>query len=376
MAKPNRQIGSLLLAAFLTAGSALGASGQQQFGSGWNTDFSNHTVPLDEIVSGGPPKDGIPPIDNPKFESVDKADRWLGDRHPVVLVDIDGVAKAYPLGILMMHEIVNDVVGETPVTVTYCPLCNTALTFDRRFKEMLLDFGTTGNLRFSDLVMYDRQTETWWQQAVGEGIVGEFAGERLTFVASQLVNWETFRETYPDGQVLSRDTGFPDRERWYGNNPYEDYDSQRSPIAQFFRTKRDKRLPAMERVVALESGNDAYAYAFSKLADERVVNDKIDGRAIVVFWAPGTASAVDSRSIDNGTDVGSTGVFDRRLDGRVLDFKAKGDGRFEDERTGSTWDILGRAIQGPLKGRQIQALVHGNHFWFAWGAFRPDTKIR
>ena len=122
MAKPHGHIISLLLAASLTTGTALGAYGQQQFGNGWKTDFSNHTVPLDEIVSGGPPKDGIPPIDDPKFESVRKADKWLGDRHPVVVVDMDGVAKAYPLGILMMHEIVNDVVGETPVTVTYCLL--------------------------------------------------------------------------------------------------------------------------------------------------------------------------------------------------------------------------------------------------------------
>jgi hypothetical protein len=376
MAKPHGNISTVLWTTFLIAGAALGASAQEQFGKGWKTDFSKHTVPLDEIVSGGPPKDGIPPIDEPKFESVDKADRWLGDRHPVIVVDIDGIAKAYPLGILMMHEIVNDVVGETPVTVTYCPLCNTALTFDRRFNGMLLDFGTTGNLRFSDLVMYDRQTETWWQQAVGEGIVGEFAGARLTFVASPLVSWATFKETHPGGQVLSRDTGFPDRRRWYGNNPYEDYDSQRSPIAQFFRTKRDNRLPAMERVVALESDDEAYAYAFSKLAEDRVVNDEIGGRPVAVFWSPGTASAVDSRSIDDGADVGSTGVFDRRLDGRELDFEADGDGHFKDRQTGSTWDILGNAVDGPLKGKHLQAVVHGNHFWFAWGAFRPDTKIR
>ena len=162
--------------------------------SGWKTDFSKRTVPLDEIVSGGPPKDGIPAIDNPKFVAVGQADRWLEDREPVVLVALGGVAKAYPLRILIQHEIVNDVVGRVPVSITYCPLCNTAISFDRRFDGMLLDFGTTGNLRHSDLIMYDRQTETWWQQATGEGIVGEFAGRKLTFLSSPLVSWKTFKQ--------------------------------------------------------------------------------------------------------------------------------------------------------------------------------------
>ena len=141
------------------------ASACAQDADTWSTDFSKRTVPMEELMAGGPSKDGIPAIDHPKFETVTQADRWLGKRKPVAVVEINGKAKAYPLQILIWHEIVNDVVGETPVVVTFCPLCNTTLAFDRRFDGRVLDFGTTGYLRHSDLVMYDRQTETWWQQS-------------------------------------------------------------------------------------------------------------------------------------------------------------------------------------------------------------------
>lgn len=134
----------------------------------WRTDFTKHTVPMEEIVSGGPPKDGIPAIDDPDFVSIRDAGRWLDGREPVIVVENAGDARAYPYQILIYHEIVNDVVGGRPLSVTYCPLCNTALVFERRHGERLLDFGTTGRLRHSDMVMYDRQTESWWQQATGE----------------------------------------------------------------------------------------------------------------------------------------------------------------------------------------------------------------
>ncbi len=338
----------------------------------FKTDFSKHTVPLEEIVSGGPPKDGIRSIDRPTFVTVRDANRWLDDREPVVMVSKDGVTKAYPLQIMIQHEIVNDVVGQTPVTVTYCPLCNTAISFDRRFDGKLLDFGTTGRLRHSDLVMYDRQTETWWQQAVGEGIVGEYAGEKLTFISSPLVSWKTFKENFPDGQVLSRDTGLG---RNYGRNPYEYYDRRDGPLRRFFSGRPDRRLPAMERVAAVEIDGESAAFSFAALREKRVIAEQVGRTPVVAFWAPGTASAVDNSRIAKGRDVGSSGVFDRRLDGRTLRFNADGDGKFRDRETGSTWNILGRAIAGPLTGKQLTEIIHGNHFWFAWGAFKPETRI-
>ncbi len=360
----------LVTAAVVTAvpASVLGQSGGE-----WKTDFSKHTVPLDEIVSGGPPKDGIPAIDHPMFVAVPEADRWLDGREPVVVVSIAGETKAYPLQILIWHEIVNDVVGSIPVAVTYCPLCNTALAFDRRLDGRVLDFGTTGRLRYSDLVMYDRQTETWWQQATGEGIVGVHAGRELTFIPAPLVSWETFTETYPDGRVLSRETGY---ERAYGRNPYIGYDDRDgSPWKRLFRSSTDGRLRAMERVVSVTLAGRDVAYAFSALERERVVNDAIAGRSIVVFWIPGTASAVDAARIAEGRDVGSTAVFSREVGARTLTFEPAGDDRFRDRDTGSLWSLFGRAVEGPQAGTVLEAVPHGNHFWFAWGVFKPGTRV-
>ena len=344
-----------------------------QYGDDWDTDFTKHSVPLEEIVSGGPPKDGIPAIDQPRFESVREADRWLGDREPVVVIALEGDARAYPLQILIWHEIVNDVVGGVPVTITYCPLCNTALAFDRRFDGQVLDFGTTGRLRHSDLVMYDRQTETWWQQATGEGIVGLYAGEQLVFISAPLVSWETFKQEHAQGEVLSRETG---HNRPYGENPYQRYDDPGgSPWKRFFQPVPDDRLPAMERVVAITLGGETRAYPFTALEEKRVVNDEVDETPLAVFWAPGMASSVDSRRIAEGRDVGASGVFSRRVGSRTLTFESAGDGLFRDEQTGSTWNILGRAVRGELEGAELDPISYGNHFWFAWAVFKPETKI-
>ena len=342
----------------------------------WATDFTRHTVPLDEIVSGGPPKDGIPAIDDPRFESVEAADRWLSDRDPVAVVEREGEVKAYPLGILIRHEIVNDRVGDTPVSVTYCPLCNTTLAFDRRFDGRVLDFGTTGRLRHSDLIMYDRQTETWWQQATGEGIVGRYAGEELTFVPAPVLSWEAVTESYPGARVLSRDTGFPPRfTESYGSNPYVGYDRRRGPIESFFRGEVDDVLPRMERIVALGDDEASLAVPFRELRETRVAHVEVGDEEPVVFWAPGTASAVDASRIAESRDVGSTAVYRREVDGRRLTFEPAGDGRFTDRQTGSTWTLAGRAVEGPLEGRQLEPVAHGNHFWFAWAAFRPGTRV-
>ncbi|HEV8176266.1 MAG TPA: DUF3179 domain-containing protein, partial [Gemmatimonadales bacterium] len=327
------------------------AAAQQQ--AGWRTDFSKHTVPLDEIASGGPPKDGIPAIDRPKFIRVAEVDEWLSPREPVVLVVEGNEAKAYPLQILIWHEIVNDVVGGRPVAVTYCPLCNTALAFDRRLNGTLLDFGTTGRLRHSDLVMYDRQTESWWQQATGEAIAGRLAGRNLEFLSAPLVSWKTFKTNHPDGLVLSRETGF---DRPYGENPYARYDDPKgSPIPSFFRGRPDPRLPAMERVTAVSLGGEDVAYAFRALTERPALNDVVGGVPVAVFWMPGTASALDDSQVARGRDVGSTGVFDRRLNGRVLQFEPSGEGRFRDRVTGSEFDLLGRATSGPLEGKTLTA---------------------
>ena len=243
----------------------------------WKTDFSKHTVPFEEFASGGPPKDGIRSVDHPSFVTIREADEWLADRDPVALVSLNGEARAYPLSILIWHEIVNDEIAGRPVSVTYCPLCNTTIAFDREFRGRILDFGTTGRLRHSDLVMYDRQTETWWQQATGEGLVGEHAGEQLTFLPVTVLSWRDVKAQRPSARVLSRDTGFsPTFAQRYGTSPYEGYDRGNGPWRQFFRFGRDDgRLPAMERIVALEHADEHLAVPFSVLADERVANVRV-----------------------------------------------------------------------------------------------------
>jgi hypothetical protein len=358
--------------------------------AGWKTDFSRHTIALSEIASGGPGKDGIPPLDRPAFVSTGQAGRWLRPAEPVIALEINGAARAYPLQMLIWHEIVNDTLAGVPVTVTFCPLCNTAIVFDRRLDSVTYDFGTTGNLRHSDLVMWDRQTESWWQQVTGEAIVGTLAGKRLTMLPASIVAWKDFAATWPAGEVLSQDTGF---RRSYGSNPYVGYDDVTKPPF-LFRGPTDGRLPPMERVLTVEvadGGGPAYvAYPFSALTKQRVANDTVAGQPLVAFWAPGTASALDAGQIASSRDVGAAAAFDPRppaTSGAAPAAGVTGESRltfrvdpanperFVDAQTGSTWDVTGSALSGPLQGTRLTPLVHGNHFWFAWAAFRPETRI-
>jgi len=331
------------------------------------TNFCKHNVDLSEIFTGNPVPDAIPAIDNPVFESVDDADTWLGNDWPVMFFEFDGDVRAYPLAILIWHEIVNDVVAEEPVTITFCPLCNATIAFRRTLDDgLVLDFGTSGNLRNSDLVMYDRQTFSWWQQFTGEAIVGDLTGVTLDFLPSQIVSWSDFKASHPDGKVLSRDTGAV---RDYGVNPYAGYDSVNS--SPFFPVEgEDERLLPMERVVAVEFGEVTIAYPFTLLEEVRVVNDEIEERPIVILWQAGTVSTFGN----NGPDTGSTGVFSRDVEGQTLTFVAKTDG-FEDEETGTRWNLLGHAVAGPLEGVQLERLVSGEHFWFSWAAFKPETEV-
>ena len=344
-----------------------------RFTFGWDTDFSIHSVPFTEIFSGGPPRDGIPPIDRPKFFRAQDAPNYMRADEPVISLEIGGEAKAYPLAILIQHEIVNDDLGGVPISVTYCPLCNTSLVFDRRVDGRVLDFGTSGNLRMSDLVMWDRQTQSWWQQITGEAIVGDLTGTKLTFIPAQVLAFEDFQQAFPDGQVLSRDTGiYP--ESSYDRAPYAGYDQlNNSPF--LFRDAIDPRLPAMERVVTIEIGDDRVAYPFLLLAQVPVINDVVGGREVVVFYTGDTLSPFAGTTAQPRRAIGSTGVFDPVVDGDRLTFTVEGDA-IVDEETGSKWSIVGEALEGPLEGTKLTPVVHGNHFWFAWAGFNPDTVVR
>lgn len=336
---------------------------------GWNTDWSKHSIEYHDLLSGGPPRDGIPPIDQPKFIENQLAAQWLKPNDPVIALEINGDARAYPLQILTWHEIVNDVVGEIAVTITFCPLCNSAIVFKRNHQGITYDFGTSGLLRHSDLVMYDRQTESLWQQFTGEAIVGVMTGEQLMMIPSGLIGFEQFQAAYPAGKILSKETGYS---REYGRNPYPGYDDIRNnPF--LFRDPLDERLPAMARVVTVSDGKYHNAYPVELLEKLGVIHHQLGNQAVVIFHQDGVSSALDTTRIANGDDVGATGVFVPLVGKQELTFiKERG---FVDEQTGSHWNIVGQAILGPLKGKQLERLVHADQFWFSWGAFRPDTLI-
>jgi Protein of unknown function (DUF3179) len=371
-----RMLITAALLAALVAGCGNGSGGADvPFSSaGWSTDFDEHSVPLDGFTSGGPPKDGIPAIDRPRFVSTGEAEGFLAPREPVAVLEIGGAARAYPLQILVWHEIVNDEIAGRPVAVTYCPLCNSTVAFSRRVEGRTLDFGTTGNLRNSDLVMYDRQTESWWQQLTADAVVGEFTGTKLEVLPSQILSWAEFRRLHPGGEVLSRDTGF---DRPYGRNPYLGYDQ---PDSQpfLFSGETDDALPPKERVAAITTGSGtAVVYPFDRLADEAPINDRIDGRPIVVLFDPDVASALDASTIASGREVGAAAVFEGTVHGRTLTFQAgTRPSEVRDRQTGSTWDLRGRATAGPLAGAKLRQLPHDDQFWFALAAFYPGASIR
>jgi Protein of unknown function (DUF3179) len=296
----------------------------------WETDFSKQLVPLEAFQSGGPPKDGIPAIDVPRYSRASEID-FLEDREPVILVTVEGESRAYPVQILTWHEIVNTQFGDLPVAVTFCPLCNTAIAFDRRVDGRVLDFGTTGKLRDSDLVMYDRQTESWWQQFGGDALVGELAGKELRQLPARIVSWREFRRMHPLALVLNRDTGFA---RPYGTNPYAGYDDVGSPPFFAARNQDDDRLPPKERVVYVEVREQAFAVPFPALVAKRTIEIETDEGRLRVTWKPGVASALDSGAIAEGRDVGSASVT---LEGEPVPFTEP--------------------------------------FWFAVAAFRPDIEI-
>jgi hypothetical protein len=379
------RLSALVLAVVLLAAGCTGAvsqaddvaappaelSGVDFDATGWRTDFSTHGVPLEQFHSGGPPRDGIPPIDEPAF--VEIGEEPIDDREPVIVVAAGDEARAYPLQILTWHEIVNDEIDGLEIAVTFCPLCNASIVFERVLDGRELTFGTTGNLRFSDLVMWDRQTESWWQQFSGEALVGELTGARLNVVPSQMVSFGEFRERFPDGRVLSRDTGF---DRPYGSNPYAGYDDvDTEPFLLRDVDEIDGRLAPKARVVAVTHREEFVAYPLGRVREREVVNDTVGGRPVVVWWRPGAASALDRSRIRDGRQVGSALVYDRRADGRVLSFTPGPADAMVDRQTGSRWSADGVATSGPLRGARLRPVASDTPFWFAVAAFRPDARV-
>lgn len=335
------------------------------------TNFSRSSIEFEDIIEGGPGKDGIPSIDNPKFETVLQAQSWLDSREPVVAFVYAGEARAYPLQILMYHEIVNDEVIDQSIAVTYCPLCNAAMVFSRLHNNDVLEFGVSGKVYSSNLVMYDRQTESWWLQFTGEAIVGSNTGVKLDLLPSQIVSFAQFKTAYPHGKVLTRYTG---TNKKYGVNPYAHYDSRQMPVVWFYRKPFDNRLPAMERVLGVAIENHAYAFPLSSLSESALVQTQVASMPIVIISKKGMASAVDKPLIKDSKDVLAAVAFLRNLNGKLLDFEIRNND-VVDMQTGSIWNIFGEAIEGELKGERLQRVDRGVYFSFVWLDFYPRSVI-
>jgi hypothetical protein len=316
-------------------------------------------VPLDQIVSGGPPPDGIPSIDNPKFISVQEASKFLEDSELVLGLNINGDIRAYPLQILVWHEIVNDEIGSIPVAVTYCPLCFTNQVFNRTIDDgqEVVEFGTSGKLYNSNLVMYDRTSKSLWSQAMAEGIVGKYAGTKLERVPFDVAYWKEWKQLYPDSKILSRDTG---SNRPYGVDPYGDYYTNSDVL--FPVSNKDNRLGLKEIVVGFENKGQYKAYKLQEIENKKVINDQVNGKPIALF----SLHPFMVRAYDRIVEYGEL----------TLQFEYDADNnRIIDKQTGSEWNFEGMAINGQMKGKQLTRLPYDEGFWFEWIAFHPKTEL-
>jgi len=277
----------------------------------------------------------------------------MQDGDIVIGLQHDGVTKAYPLKILVWHEIVNDNIAGIPVAVTYCPLCFTSVVFERTVDGQEVEFGTSGKLYNSNLVMYDRFSDSLWSQAMGKGIAGKYSGYNLQRLPFDLAYWREWKQLYPNTLILSTDTGST---RPYGVDPYGDYYT--TPEIYFPVEHRDDRLGPKELVMGLEHNNNYKAYKLDNIEDQKVINDSVgEKKVLLVSLYPFMAKA-----------------YDRTLDGKVLEFQLS-DNKLMDKQTSSEWNFEGQAISGSLQGKQLTRLALDPSFWFSWTAFHPDTEL-
>jgi len=268
-----------------------------------------------KIISGGPPKDGIPSIDNPKFVSVQEANEWIQDNELVLAIIYKGVKRVYPLQIMVWHEIVNDNIADDPILITYCPLCGSGIAYERKINGEEVEFGTSGKLYNSNLVMYDRKTESYWSQIDGLAIVGELTGMKLKAVSIDTVVWRDWKKVHPDSEVLSQDTGYI---RQYGTDPYGNY--YEDSFVLFPLENRDDRIHPKTVIFGIEVNGVFKAYKEDDLIESGKIEDEVNGVKVVV----------------ERSEAGVVKV---------------------------TNDATGEEI------------VKERDFWFAWYAFHPDTLL-
>ncbi len=344
----------------------------------WITDTTKHTVDLSDLTLAVV-KDALPTLDFPNF--INKSDKKFNfyEYEPVIAICYNGEAKAYPLSLLTMYELSNDSVGLEQVMITYCPMCNAAMVFNRKIqkddKNYLLQFGISGLLMHNDMIMYDKQTNTWWEQLMGEAIVGELAGAELKMMRALIISVKDYFDRYPNGKILSPE-GISIIDKKSGHHLFHhlNHDNNNMDTTYFLPEKVDPRLPPLERVLDIHVADHIMIYPFSIIAKKEVINEIFDKMPFVIFYHKDMVSVLDEDDFAKSKKIGSATAFRSDLDGVNYTFHKKGN-YFIDNQTGSVWDITGYCREGTLKDKQLMFLPHSNHFAFAYLAFFPEAEI-
>ncbi len=316
------------------------------------TNGIKHNIPLDKIKGGGPPKDGIPSIDNPVFANVPDS-QFMSDSDTVIGLEINGETKAYPIFILVWHEIINDKVGGIPVAVTYCPLCYTNQVFERLIDGQEVEFGTSGKLYNSNLLMYDRLTESYWSQALGIAVKGELTGYELNLIPFDVITWGDWKKLHPDTVVLTTDTGYI---RSYATDPYGNYYTE--PRIMFPVEHTDDRMHPKEIIIGFNQDHIYKAYKQNDIELNIIINDSIGETPVMLI----SLYSENSRA------------FERTINELVLNFEYV-DGKILDLQTNSEWNYDGLSISGEYQGVQLKRMPIEPGFWFEWFAFHPQTLV-
>jgi hypothetical protein len=356
----------------VTAAGGLGYLGLRSFGSAGQEvrsagppSTSGETSADDlaaNVVSGGPGKDGIPAIDEPQFAAAEDAE-FLSDDDVVFGLAAAREARAYPQLVLVWHEIVNDEFPDGPISVTYCPLTGSVVAFRGTAPDgSPYTFGTTGNLVNSNLLMYDRQTDSNWPQLLGAAITGDAEGEALEEIPVDWTTWSRWRQAHPETVVLTTETGYL---RSYGSDPYGSY----TPVGGYYSSDRllfgvshdDDRLPRKEVVIGVKRGGDRLAVPKDLLADSGVERAEVGGDRVAVLYDP---------ELDEGR-----AVVERLPSGDTELTPTETPGQYRDSASGSLWDAAGVALEGSLEGEQLPRVMSLDVMWFAWFAFFPNTTL-
>ena len=344
----------------------------------WKTDTVNHTVDLADLTLAAQ-KDQIHTLEYPSFITKSDASYHYYEYEPVIAITQNGQTKAYPLSVLTLYELANDTIGGMNLMITFCPMCNSAIVYNREVevdgKKITLNFGVSGLLMHNDMIMYDKETESWWEQLMGSAVVGKLAGTTMEMIPAYLISVHDYFDRYPNGAILSPDCMTLHFDKHHHRPFYHlNHDKKHMDTAYFISEKVDPRLPPLERVLDIHSHGHTTIYPFSALAHKHVLNETFEGLNYVIFYHGGTVSVQDEDKLSKSKKVGSAVAFRSELNGVKYTFHKSGH-YFKDDQTGSLWDITGYCREGSLKGKQLWLLPHSNHFAFVYLAFFPDSKI-